>query len=274
MRHAYFCLNNKFYITNQSSLSINRAMRFGDGVFETIRLVNGTPKYIELHLERLEKSLKALKIESSKAKMEQLRVCINQLLIKNEIEKGGILRIIAFRSGQGKYLPNENTLSFYIETEPLGLNTYSLNKKGLSIGIAKDVRLVHNQFSSMKTLNSLPYVIASKEREESEYDELILLNNEGRIAEATSSNIFLVFKDKVVTPPLVEACIEGVMRKVIIGALLSQNIVLDERPINIDELMKADEVFFTNAVNGLKWVSAFHTKRYFRKISTFLTSKI
>lgn len=274
MAHAYFCLNNKFYSKKQAALTVNRAMRFGDGLFETIRIVNGIPRYLELHIARLKNGLEALQIEFSSGKLDELRICINQLLIKNELEESGILRIIAFRAGQGKYLPNGNELAFYIETEALEEKRYSLNKKGISIGFSKQIRLTYNQFSSLKTLNALPYIMASKEKEKSEFDELILLNNEGRIVEATSSNIFLVFKGKVITPPLTEGCVDGVMRKSIIHLLSNLNITIDERPIFVDELMKADEVFLTNSVNGVKWVGAHHSKRYFKKISHLLVTKI
>ena len=91
----YVCYDNKFYEENKPIFRLNRAMKFGDGVFESIRVVSGKTKYLDFHLERMQQGLNALEIDCSQGDIEILKVCIEQLLIKNEIERGATLRIIA-----------------------------------------------------------------------------------------------------------------------------------------------------------------------------------
>ncbi|MBL4707581.1 MAG: aminotransferase class IV [Flavobacteriales bacterium] len=148
-------------------------MKFGDGVFETIRIINGQAKYLEFHFERLKRGLELLEINCTSSELDQLEVCVSQLIIKNEIEKGGILRIIAQRAGLGKYTPKTNRVFFYIESERLRINSYELNKKGLKLGISQKVKIDYSKFSEHKTLNAIPYVLAAKEKYEGQFDELV-----------------------------------------------------------------------------------------------------
>lgn len=263
----YVCYDNKFYEEDQPIFRLNRAMKFGDGVFETIRVISGKTKFLEFHLERMQKGLKALEISCTKGDIEVLKVCIEQLLIKNEIERGAILRIIAQRAGLGKYTPESNKVFFYLETERISEEFYSLNSKGLSLGVCQKVAIYPNQFSGFKTLNSLTYVMASKERAESSFDELVLLNHEGSIAEATSSNIFLVKGKTVFTPHLKEGGVSGIMRRVIINHLKREGFEVVETVLSLDDLTKAEEVFMTNSNTGIRWVGSYNSKRYFKKVS-------
>lgn len=263
----YVCYDNKFYEEDKPIFRLNRAMKFGDGVFETIRVVSGKVKYLDFHLERMQKGLTALEISCSKGDIEILKVCIEQLLIKNEIERGAILRIIAQRAGLGKYAPDSNKVFFYLETERISEGDYSLNSKGLSLGVCEKVTIYPNQFSGFKTLNSLVYVMASKEKKESSFDELVLLNQEGKIAEATSSNIFLV-KDKIVyTPHLKDGGVSGVMRRCVITHLKREGFEVVETSISLEDLTAAQEVFLTNSNAGIRWVGSYNSKRYFKKVS-------
>ena len=270
----YVCCDNKFYEENKPIFRLNRAMKFGDGVFESIRIVSGKVKYLDFHLERMRKGLKALEISCSKGDIEILKVCVEQLLIKNEIEDGAILRIIAQRAGLGKYTPESNEVFFYIETERLNQNSYTLNKGGYNLGFAEKVMIYPNQFSGLKTLNSLPYVMASKELKESKFDELVLLNDSGFLVEGCSSNLFLAKGKKIVTPGLNHGCISGVMRRVAINKLIQMGFQVEQSDIVPSDLEEADEIFFTNSVQGVAWVSSYAKKRYFKKVSSKLIEQL
>jgi branched-chain amino acid aminotransferase len=104
--------------------------------------------------------------------------------------------------------------------------------------------------------------------------DCLVLNTDGRVAEAISSNIFLVDNGKVFTPALTEACVAGVMRETIIEHLQSHRIPIIEKGIAIEDLLKADEIFLTDVIHGIRWVSAFRTKRYFNNFSRSLLSEI
>ena len=270
MYSNYVCYDNKFYEENKPIFRLNRAMKFGDGVFESIRVVAGKVKYLDFHLERLQKGLKALEINCSKGDIEILKVCIEQLLIKNEIERGAIVRIIAQRSGLGKYAPESNQVFFYIETDRVSTDNYALNQDGYKLGISQNVTIYPTQFSGLKTLNSLQYVMAAKEKEESDYDELILLDANGFLVEGTSSNLFVSKGNVVFTPDLKHGAIRGVMRRVVINKLGQLGYQVKQTSLGLADLEQADEIFFCNSIQGVTWVSSYSKKRYFKKISTKL----
>lgn len=266
----YVCYDNKFYEENKPIFRLNRAMKFGDGVFESIRVVAGKVKYLDFHLERMQKGLKALEINCSKGEIEILKVCIEQLLIKNEIERGAILRIIAQRSGLGKYAPESNQVFFYIETDRVSTDNYALNQDGYKLGISQNVTIYPTQFSGLKTLNSLQYVMAAKEKEESDYNELILLDANGFLVEGTSSNLFVSKGNVVCTPDLKHGAIGGVMRRVVINKLSQLGYQVKQTSLGLADLEQAEEIFFCNSIQGVTWVSSYSKKRYFKKISTKL----
>lgn len=265
MNVNYVCYDNKFYLEDEPIFKLNRAMKFGDGVFETIRIVSGKPKYLDLHLERMQNGLKTLQINCSKGDVELLKVCIEQLIIKNEIDHGGVLRIIAQRSGLGKYAPELNQVFFYSETERVKDEVYKLNTKGLKLGVSEQTMIFANQFSNLKTLNAIPYVLAAKEKVESNFDELLLLNSNNKLVEATSSNVFFVLKDRVVTPSLKTGCVAGVMRSIVIDELNEMGLKVSEEEFGLEVLNEATEIFTTNAISGLQWVSSYQSKRYFKR---------
>ena len=143
-------------ILNQQDIQFNtikRAINFGDGFFETIRIANGDVLFIESHLKRIFKALKILKISNSENfNSEIIKAKIKELLLYNKIDSGGRVKIYFFRSGLGTYLPVTNEISFIIECFHLENNLYQLNKKGFLVDIFYDYQkqinnLVHlNQF--------------------------------------------------------------------------------------------------------------------------------
>ena len=89
-----------------------------------------------------------------------------------------------------------------------------------------------------------------------------MLNKHGRIAEATSSNVFLYKNNNIYTPSLDEGCVAGVMRKQILRIAEKLNINIFEGMVNGSMLQQADELFLTNAVKGIQWVESYKDKQY------------
>ena len=110
--------------------------------------------------------------------------------------------------------------------------------------------------------------------QEKDFDEVIMLNDSGNICEATSSNVFLLINGILYTPALTEGCTAGVMRKKIIQLAKKMNIAVLESSLSPNLLEDAEEVFFTNAINGLKWAAAWEKKRYFHKMSARFTTAL
>ncbi len=258
----YSLLNDRV-VSNQKLLQLtNRAFRYGDGCFETIRVIDGKPIHLELHYERLVNTLGVLKLNIPNITIQSFQAELEKLIATNEITEGARIRYTVFRDGKGLYTPDSNLAVRLIELSSLESNHYKLNDKGLNCGICKEIVLSYNSFSAYKTLNSLPYVMASIYKEESLFDNLILMNRESRVVEMCNSNIFLIKGSSVFTPPISEGCIDGVYRKYLLHVLplIGYKVILD--PLHINAVSSADEIFVTNSISGIQWVGAMGQKRF------------
>jgi branched-chain amino acid aminotransferase len=246
----------------------NRSFRYGDGIFETIRCRQGIPIWIEHHLERLRKSAQVLKIELperfSDSKVISL---IKALLQANKHIQGARLRFSLFRAEGGFYKPTQNHGCFLIESSALDNESYILNKKGLQVGFYTEIPKPVNLLSALKASNALIYIMAAMYGQEKGLDDIVLCNEAGYIAEACSSNIFMVENGKLITPSLDQGCVEGVMRRVLLDIAGKHGLKVLECAILPDELIKADEVFTCNAINGIQWIKGINANRYYHDFS-------
>ena len=258
-------------ILNQQDIQFNtikRAINFGDGFFETIRIVNGDVLFIESHLKRIFKALKILKISNSENfNSEIIKAKIKELLLHNKIDSGGRVKIYFFRSGLGTYLPVTNEISFIIECFHLENNLYQLNKKGFLVDIFYDYQKQINNLSAFKTSNSLLYVLASIYANDNDLNDTLILNEKKYIIESSNSNIFLFIKDSIITPALNSGCIAGIMRDEIIKIINFLDIKIIERDISLEDLMNSKEIFLTNVISGINWVGGYKKTRYYNTLS-------
>ena len=250
----------------------NRAFKYGDGVFETIRTANKKPLFLNEHFTRLFYGMKLLKFDfdSDILKIE-LEKSILLLLNANKHFAASRIRITIFRDGEGLYTPQTNKFNYLIESQELETNEFTLNKKGYKIDIFKDVKLRYSEFSSIKTLNSLPYILAGIYKNENKLDDCLLVNSLNTIVEAISSNLFLVKDKTIITPGLNEGGINGITKNVIIDiALANKFSLIEDADVRETDLLNADEVFLTNSISGITWVGAYKNKRYFNKTAKLL----
>jgi len=231
--------------------SQNRGFLYGDALFETIRMSEGKIPFLENHVNRLLQGLHFFKYKIPKK--------YTPSFFKKEIKKiaagNARIRITVFRSNGGLYTPKNNRPQFLISTSPLASPHFSLNKKGLKIGIFDDVKLPCLPISNFKTCNSSPYILAGLNKQERNLDDVIMLNEKGRISEASSSNIFLIKKNKIITPSLSEGCVAGTMRKTILEIASEKNYLIQEIPLKLANLKNAEEIWLTNAISGIKWIA-------------------
>ncbi|WP_426668367.1 aminotransferase class IV [Mucilaginibacter sp. McL0603] len=252
----------------------NRAFNYGDGLFESMRLMKGQLKFADLHADRLQRGMKALKIDGySQMDAWFLREKVEQLALRNKI-KHGRLRLTVYRDSEGLYAPTQNKMGYCIELQPLDEPRYFLNDKGLIMDIFTDLTKPTNFLSNIKTCNSLIYVLAGVYKNQNKLDDTFLLNQNGFLCEASSSNIFVWYKNHLYTPALSEGCVEGIMRQIVIKLAKESNIPFTEAQINPDILYEAEEVFLTNATKGIQWVMGFGVKRYFNRLSKGLMEEL
>jgi branched-chain amino acid aminotransferase len=246
----------------------NRAFRLGDGFFESMRVIDGKVLFLEIHFSRISDTIKAYKmIAAENFNLELLRNQIQGLLSRNNITKGGRIRITFYRKSTGYYLPHSDDVNYLIESEPLLENEFILNPIGKTVDIFTDFKKDVNKLSIYKSLNAQLYIMAALHSKEKNLDDALIQNNKFAIIESISSNIFIVSNGVLYTPSLTDGCIAGTMRMNIINIALDNKIKVYECTLNPQNLLAADEIFLTNAVKGIEWVVAYRTKRYYNDMS-------
>ncbi|MCJ0743327.1 aminotransferase class IV [Pedobacter montanisoli] len=276
MSNPYILVNDEFVLSNHPVLTANnRAFRYGDGVFESMRMVNGKLQFAELHADRLKAGMKTLKIDGYNLLDEYfLKQKTAELQKKNRLQGNVRYRLTVYRGGAGLYTPDSNKAGYVLEAESLDNNHYELNKKGLIIDVYDELTKHIDKLSNCKTINSLLFVLAGIYKKKHRLDEALILNHNGFLCESISSNLFVVYKDQIYTPSLEEGCIAGVMRTVVMQLAKQNDIQIVEAQINPQILTEADEVFVTNAVSGIRWVMGYGRKRYFNEKAKFLSTKL
>lgn len=273
MQNTYVFHNNEFIKEEALHIGItNRSFRFGDSVFESVRMANGMVCFIDDHFERFTGAMKALKMDIPKwLTVGAVEKAFDKLKELNKVGHGGRARMTAYRNNGLTYKPDSNEASVVLELYPYPNDTYVLNDKGLSIGVYTENAKPHSTFSGIKTGNSLVYTLAAVYATERKWDECIIINDDGRVVETQSSNIFMVKNGILFTPPLADGCVEGVMRRNLIEIAGQEGIKVREQSLAPAALEEADEIFLTNAITGLRWVMAYGKRRYFNNMSKQLT---
>lgn len=263
MNYAYF--DGEFYPSDGPVLPVsNRAFHFADGFFETIRVVNGKPVFLDAHFSRILDTMKAYRMERSiQFTRQKLEKELLTLLEKNEIRQGGRVRITFSRKSPGFYSPAENETSYVIEAYPLEHNGWVLNQQGKKVDLYTDIKKDVNALSIFKNVDSKLYVLASIFAREKGLDDVLIQNYKGGIIESTSANIFIASNGVLYTSSLEDGPIAGIMRMLVINLALEHNIKIYECTLTPQNLLAADELFFTNAISGIQWVGSYRTKRYF-----------
>lgn len=267
--------NGEILPENTKLLSVaNRGFKYGDGLFESMRMMKGQLKFADMHADRLQRGMKALKIDGySQMDAWFLKEKVEELALRNKV-KHARLRLTVYRDAEGLYTPTQNKMGYCLELQPLDEPRYFLNTKGLIMDIFTDIPKPSNYLSNIKTCNSLTYVMAGIFKAQNKLDEVFLLNQNGFLCEAGSSNVFVWYQNHLYTPALSEGCVEGVMRQVVINIALKNGIAVTEAQINPDILYEADEVFLTNASRGIQCVMGYGVKRYFNRLSKVLMDEL
>ncbi|MEO6522363.1 MAG: aminotransferase class IV [Mucilaginibacter sp.] len=248
----------------------NRGFRYGDGLFESMRMMKGKLKFVDLHAERLQKGMRALHIDGySQMDAYFLKEKAEELASRNKA-KHARLRLTVYRDAEGLYTPTQNKNGYCLELQHVDEPRYFLNTKGLIMDMYTDMPKAINMLSNYKTCNSQLYVMAGLFKAQNRLDEAFILNQNGFLCETISANVFVLYQNHLYTPALSEGCIGGVMRQVVIDLAIANNVPMTEAQLDPEILNQADEVFITNATRGIQWVMGFGRKRYFNETSKLL----
>lgn len=276
MSQEYLLFNDEYHAVDAPVLTTsNRGFKFGDGLFESMRMINQKLQFADLHADRLAAGMKALKIDGH-ALMDDyfLRQKTADLAKKNRWNGNVRFRLSVYRQGAGVYTPESNKSGYVLEGIPLKSIAYELNSKGLIIDVFDEMTKSIDKLSNFKTSNALLYVMAGLFKTQNRLDEAMILNQSGFLCESISSNIFVVYDKQIYTPALTEGCVGGVMRSTIMQICKMNDIPLIEAQISPEVLKEAEEVFITNATQGIQWIMGYGRKRYFNEFSKYLNEKL
>jgi branched-chain amino acid aminotransferase len=257
---SFICFNGRFHRSDTPVFPVqNRGYKYGDGLFETIKVYRRTILHRASHFERLASSLELLQL-SLPVSPEQLETEVLELCRRNQCLDSGRVRLSIYRSEEG---PG----GYAIEAVALPAENHQWNEQGWTIGLYPFARKSVDAFSNIKSANFLPYVMAARYAKEKSWDDCLVLNAEGRICDASKANIFVVRHKELYTPALDQGCVNGVQRRHVIEAGKCQGLVIHQSSLSEQDLLEADEVFLTNAIIGLRWVSQFRERQFSSTLS-------
>ncbi len=248
-------LNGSIVPEDKAHISVfDRGINYGDGLFETMKAYEGRPAFLKEHLQRLRTGARFLNIPLKPLEADVKDGVIDRLLKANGLSKGiAYLKIIVTRGvDKGGHAPPKKTKpTLIIMAKPLDEDYIArLQKKGVKAVLIKGCAPA---FGGFKTLNHLPCVLAKAEAKRRGAFEGIFVGEDGTIKEGSSTNIFIISKGILKTPPVgnTAGVLPGVTRQAVIRIAKKMGLRVKESPISTKELFKCDAAFLTNSILGM-----------------------
>ncbi|WGK64654.1 aminotransferase class IV [Croceiramulus getboli] len=255
----------------------NRAMLYGDALFETMRVQAGKVLFWEDHYFRLMASMRILRMEiPMKFTPEFLEQELLDLVKANALEKQAArVRLTVYRNGGGLYLPDDNTVSYFAFAKALPDPFYTLSKAPYEVELYKDHYVNPDLLSTLKTTNKMIHITGSIYARENGFQNCLLINQHKEVVEGLSGNLFVVKGNTIKTAPLASGCLRGIIRKQLMGIIqLMPEYTLEEAAISPFELQQADELFLTNAIQGIQPITKYRKKEYTATVAEALLRKL
>lgn len=270
--------NGEIQSIENSSLSLNnRAYNYGDGLFETLRVINSKIMFWEAHYFRLMSSMRILRMTiPMEFSPEYLEEKIIDLIKANDLGKASVrVKINIHRNQGGFYTPEDNSIGYVISTKALDNAFFTLNEEPYEVELFKDHYILSGMLSTIKSNNKLVNILAGVYAKENDFDNCFLINEKKSVLEVTNGNIFMLKGNEIKTPPLSDGCLNGIIRKQLIEILnKSEDYTLKEESISPFELQKADEIFYTNAIQGVQSITKYRKKTYTNTLAKSLIGKL
>mgnify|MGYP000343579795 FL=1 len=245
------------------SADIARATMYGDAVFETLKMQEGKLFFIEDHYFRLMAGMRILRMPISMDFTPEFFIEQAERLAEEVAIENGRLRIQVVRVADGKYTPSEDQSTvWWMELEELESIEYIHSEKGLTVDLFKDHYIQPGLLSTIKSSNSLPYVLGGVYARENNLDAVLMVNDNKMLVEANASNVFVLKGDVLRTAPLEDGALRGVFRKNLLNWGKEIGLQVKEESINPFDLQKADEIWLTNTITGVQWVEKYRKNTY------------
>jgi branched-chain amino acid aminotransferase len=240
-------IDGKWYLKSEAKISIfDHGLLYGDGVFEGIRSYNSLVFKLKEHLERLYESAHTIMLEIPLSKDEMAKAVIRTLQL-NRLANAYVRLVVTRGVGDLGLDPKKcKRATVIIITDKIILYPDELYRNGLEIITVPTVRNLPEALNpSLKSLNYLNNIMAKIEAGIAGYQEAIMLNFQGYVAECTGDNIFAVRQGTLVTPPTYLGALKGITRGAIIDLSRKSKIPFEERILTRHDLFNAEEVFLT-----------------------------
>ncbi|WP_432671630.1 aminotransferase class IV [Flavobacterium sp. SM2513] len=258
-----------------NSLAENRGFLLGDAVFETCKIVNNRILFLEDHYFRLMSSMRILRMEiPMNFTMEFLEEKMLELVQANEVENSARVRMTVFRNSGGFYLPETNEIGYLIQSSELKSKEYVLDTSRYEVDLFKDFYITKQLLSTIKSTNKAVQITGSIFANENDLQNCLLLNDSKNVIEALNGNLFMLKDGKLTTPPISEGCLNGVMRKQVLGIAKTMEVEVVEELISPFDLQKADELFVTNVIQGVQPITKYRKKDFVNEFSTQLIANL
>lgn len=248
----------------------NRGLRYGDGLFETMKINKGSIEMANEHFARLWNGMQRLQFEIPKHFTPEILEEQIWLLAKKNNHSHARVRLSIIRGDGGLYDAKNHFPNYIIQTWPLPDNNGEWNSNGLVAGIYTEAKKSCDAISNLKHNNYLPYLLAALQAKKEQWNDAIILNTANNICDSSIANIFIIKDSIIYTPALTQGCVAGIIRNALILFLKKSDWSIQEKTISVDELLQADEVFFTNSMYKIRWVQRINESVF----SNSITQKI
>jgi len=231
----------------------NRAFQYQDGFFETIMVHHGKLRFWHDHLDRMQQAARALCLAFPQEMLDVNRLEDMLLLLAetSHCSQLGRIKLKVWRSGGGLYTPQSDAADWLATVQPAPVP----QTQALHIGICQGVHTLYSPFSHIKGPNALLYVMASREKQQRQLDDVLLLNRQHLVAELTSANIFWLKEGILYTPALDTGCVNGIARRNILRWAAANKLRIREAYFQPERLYTADAVLAAN-VTGIRSIVA------------------
>ena len=247
MIHRNIFHNDRLVSIEKARLSPGQAgLICGWGIFTTMRIFRGEAFAYERHWRRLEKDAGIIKLPMPYA-AARVRVNLHEVIRANKVSEGAA-RIYLVYNSVGFWRGPEEQLDTDLIICTAPLPEY---REPIGLAVREHGRHAASPLGGVKSISWLPNVWAVAEAQSEGFDEVVLLNERGEVAECTAANIFIVKNKKVYTPPLNSGCLEGVTRGILFEIAPEAGIGVVERALKPEDLFTADEVFISSTNRNL-----------------------
>lgn len=243
-------MNGELVPHEQGRLSVlDRGGSYGDGLFETLRVEEGVPLFVDDHFARLEEGANVLRFSKVPSRSELMKG-MKRIIQANQVNQGYLrLTLTRGQGGFGQLLSHLSKPTWWVMAQEHVLDQKRY-REGISATFVSIQKNPRSPLSGVKSLNYLESILAREEALEKGREEGLMLTTEGKLCEGASANLFLVRGERLITPSLNQGPLPGTVRKWVLRQAQELGMVVEEREVEPEECYQVDESFFTNSTWG------------------------